>query len=623
MISKRILVVLVLVLGITSSGRYVKPKFYRGPKVDFYGKPSDNGRQLYFMLGPIAYYSFRTGAVMSRNRKIIRYGNWGFYLFRENNQELIDWEISKYLKKRIFKLKFFRGGYLPADSSCSNYLSFWASFPPKKTGSNAKLLLYNSLEQGLNSSQDADKTLFILKQLGECAVEEYKELHEKIKRKGIKIHDYSLPFPISGETEKAKAYNAYLKRFPNGHLAPGFNAESYKHFVNFWNVAQTLRRVLDEKLVNGKNQTAFCDLLSRLDSTPDDIAGKIIKYYGLNGEKGVLKLNALLACTKSDNPKLRKAILANIKMIQEGRYAYREDHAVKIYLSGLDKAAKKIPAMGDRVASILLSYARLTGNYNKAFEYAFILNKKLFPHFSNHGVYLCINLLYEKSNLSILNAKKILNVLTAKTSKYDCLRDYRHGKKPHIYSRYARLLTISDFTRNPKSTQALTSLCSPEDLDKSLLRALLTSQDYKKRHPEAYLKAQKILDEDRNYFDESDGLENLPRLIKILEKNPSESVIYKVCDVLKPLSLYGKPAGPALRELLKEEKLDFTSRIAIMCTLAEIGDKESIPLIKKYTHNKNKLLEKAARQSLYMLQDVDEKNEFFKEMSKFRRGYYY
>ena len=623
MISKKILVVLVLALGITSSGRYVKPKFYRGPKVDCYGKPSDNGKQLCFMLGPLAYYSFRTGAVMSKKRKIIRYENWGFYLFRENNQELIDWEISKYLKKRIFKLKFFRGGYLPADSSCANYLSFWASFPPEKTTSNAKLLLYNSLEQGLNSRQDADKTLFILKQLGSCADKEYKELQERTKRDGIKMRDYSLPFPISGKAEKAKAYNAYLKMFKSGHLAPGFNAESYKHLVNSWDVAQTLRRVLDEKLVNGKNQTAFCDLLSRLDSTPDDIAEKIIKYYGLNGEKGALKLNALLACTKSYNPKLRKAILANIKTIPEGMNPYIADYAIKIYLLGIDKAAEKIPAMGDRVASILLAYARLTGDYNKAFEYAFVLNKKLFPHFPNHGFSLCIKLLYEKSNLSILNAQRILNVLTAKTSKYDYFQDYRNGKKPHIYSRYARLLTISDFSRNPKSTQALAGLCSPEDLNRSLLQALLASENYKKRHPEAYLKAQKLLDKGRNYFDESEGLENLPRLIKILEKNPSESMIYKVCDVLKPLSLYGRPAGLALRELLKKEKLDFTSRIAIMCTLAEIGDKESIPLLKKYTHNKNKLLEKAARQSLYMLQDVDEKNEFFKEMSKFRRGYYY
>ena len=40
-----------------------------------------------------------------------------------------------------------------------------------------------------------------------------------------------------------------------------------------------------------------------------------------------------------------------------------------------------------------------------------------------------------------------------------------------------------------------------------------------------------------------------------------------------------------------------------MITLAEIKDKDSISLLKKYAENKNKLLQKAARQAIYILTD--------------------
>jgi hypothetical protein len=626
MIDKKIFIVLMFFLSITSS------MAYGGPKIDCYGKPSYKGKKLYFVLSPVIHNSFGHDVVRSKKGEIIYYKDNEFHLFRKHNQELINWEITKFLKKRLFKLGFFKRGYFDSNSSyCySRCMFYWIYFPPEKKQSIINLVWYNSF----NESRYIKNTLYTLKQFGECAKEEYKELQRRLKKRGYKKLDgYTLTTMIKGATKNVKVDKTTLETFRSVHLTPVSQDDREYNYK----IAASMGWFLDNKrIINNKNKRFFYKMMSKTSIIPDDISEKIIKYWGLDGQKGILKIDKYLACAKYNNPKLRKIILKNLKTIKRAKPYSAEDYAIEIYLLGADKVVGKIPPTIQDIKAIIINYARLCGDYNKAFKLAKFLNNKKNKNISSkdeqtlqvNAAYLVSDMLYEKNNLNISYARKIIEALSSKKSSYRGPGAYSSRRRHyHIPKYYGKLLTLSNFKQNPEAVQAIANNCSPEDLDKFLLQALAANENYQKKYPKAYKETHKFLnwgklDFSKSDFSESDSLQNLPHFIKMLKEDLSEKNIRKICKVLKPLSLYGKPTAPALRNLLKKEKLDFLTKISIMCTLAEIGDKESIPLIKEYTYNKNKLLEKAARQSLYILQDVDEDNEFFKKMLKFELRLY-
>jgi hypothetical protein len=595
-------------------------------KFDCYGKVSSKGKSQEELLVRIQrLWRFSNFIEVSKDKKNVRFMDWEILFFIENNKELIHWEINKYIKTQVFKLPFFDKKYYNS-YSYDGILTFLLRYPGKADDF-AKLLFANSYCNYFYNDEES-LTLFILERFGDIAKLEYNKLKEKMQRNRKKIETdylrrYLLKYTFDARTEKEKAYNHLLKRFQSGALGPNINPEIYKRLVENWDITKTLRYLLENKMINEKNKYAFYDLLAKLETCPDDIIEKIIEYWGLGSNKGLLALDSGIACTKCCNSKLRKTILPNLNKIKIPKYPNAADYAIMLYLHGADSVWRKIPAIGSRVSSIILNYARLSGDYNKAYKLAFFLNQRIFTAFSpTHAFYLCVNMLYEKGNLSDSNARKVLDILTAKSSKYDCPRNsFNRKENVHLYSHYAKLLTVSDFKGNSRATQALASLSSPEDIDKSLLQALVSNKNYQKQYPKAYSESLKFLNKEKinnslEFIITLDGLSALPQLIKFLENKPSEKMICTICDKLKSMSIYGKPAAPTLRKFIQQKDINFYTRINIMFTLAEIGDKESIPLIKKYAYNKNKLLEKAARQSLYILQNVNENDEFFEIMLK-------
>ena len=108
---------------------------------------------------------------------------------------------------------------------------------------------------------------------------------------------------------------------------------------------------------------------------------------------------------------------------------------------------------------------------------------------------------------------------------------------------------------------------------------------------------------------------SLPWILELLQiaggKDPELGV--KACQLIGITSVFGKAVVPELKRLLKTTK-DFTIKIASICTLAEIGDRSSISLIKQYFNDKNRLLARAAKQAVYLLQPIDKNDPYFEEM---------
>ena len=90
--------------------------------------------------------------------------------------------------------------------------------------------------------------------------------------------------------------------------------------------------------------------------------------------------------------------------------------------------------------------------------------------------------------------------------------------------------------------------------------------------------------------------------------DPKASIL--ACQLIGSTGAYGKAVAPDLRKLLVSNN-NFTVKIACMLALVEIGDRASVPVFERYLKDKNRVLARAAAQSIKMLKPVNESYEFF------------
>jgi HEAT repeats len=107
------------------------------------------------------------------------------------------------------------------------------------------------------------------------------------------------------------------------------------------------------------------------------------------------------------------------------------------------------------------------------------------------------------------------------------------------------------------------------------------------------------------------GINGFKQLIKIALTSNDDDVSVRACKIIATNSILAKPVVGDLKILL-EKKKHFTVKIAAIRALAKIGDSSSIPLIKKYLKNRNKLLARVAKQALLILQPVDKSELYLK-----------
>jgi hypothetical protein len=609
----------------------LKGNYIIGPKVDHRGKVSNSGKSLFKWFDPNPWH-------------------WQALYFYTANNKLIEWEIEKMLKEHIFKMTFFRKSYVNPNYT----ISFLMKNPATAKRYSSLLKQYYKIS---NKNFNSARIEYLLIKTDKSWKDEI------IRRRGKGSIDYllkkydkrvSIDKPVSLNELKKKAYNKYMADFKKSGNHPN---------IANWNRQDIIRDMLRQKAVTAKNFITFFELVKNTDNIPDDIAESIIQY----GKSNNLSLLVLLG----QNPKLTKAILKNFKYIKKPKYNN------SMYYTVAEWALKppKYINLSHSGADYFLLYASVIGDYNTAFNIwlkagkkssrwivenrrqqweKFLKNDALAKKFAkskdpkiqemlkkrelalkNPGSYKpslepdydytpgAMILLSKGSNLNMRNARHILK-MNLKQSFLD--------RKSYLDKKFAKLL-MENYFSSKKHT--LASLFTFEDLPTQVQKKLFAyyTKLMKRRgyYSEKKAVAKKLLCIESHkyrrkairlllvsYPQRSDeilqevSLEWLLDLVKVASGKDSISGV-KACQLIGTTSLLGKSAAPGLKKLLKTTK-DFTIKIAAICALAEIGDRSSIPQIKKYYKNKNRLLARAAKQAVCILQPLDKEEVPLKEM---------
>lgn len=199
-------------------------------------------------------------------------------------------------------------------------------------------------------------------------------------------------------------------------------------------------------------------------------------------------------------------------------------------------------------------------------------------------------MLEEGSNLNMQTASKIINKLK--------LSNYLPGLQAD--KRFTKLLKIKHF-KSKDHHLPLGANFPFESLSSSAKKQLFKTYTRILKYPKAHSYKRMVLDRlfvindpqyrlkaiefllahpfrDSNEILDKMSLKYLPEL-QTISGNSDLRVAIRACELIAKTSLLGRPAAPALKKLLKTRR-DFTIRIALICALAEIKDKSSIPLIK-------------------------------------------
>ena len=644
--------------------------FGYGPKINCYGKQSDTGLPLNLWFNPNSNNSFSI-------------------IFNKENKEMIEWEIEKMFKIHIFKMDFFERSYVNVDLAASYIMTSPEVNKKFVDLAGRYCLLYQS---GGNDNNGISKLQYVLlKSEGSWKSKVENSLRRHMSPRNIKkiINKYDKQSPA-----KPRLTTEQLKEKECKHNIAFFNRTTFINSdpsaggIASWNRLDVIRDVLKGKVITTKNLNKFTNLVnySKLTSSrnftnrfnpinssnspppantmPDDIVNLIIKYFRLNTKSPIINVYSLKMLGK--NPKLDKALLKNFNNIKRPQYP-------SAYYTGaslvLNKPVDKISSASSLV------YARVTGNYNRAFELAtqapkqqaiekYERQKREWDEFLKPNSYLYKSLLKRKdaiakkylelrrksldnpgwrpskmdynylraaipllekgSNLNMQAASEIINKLALPNYLPELQADKRFSKllkAKHLKSKDHHLPFGACFPFESLSATA------KKQLFKTYTRILKypKAHSYKKmvldrilaiNDPQYKLKAIEFLlahpFRESNKILDRMSLKYLPEL-QTIAGNDDLRVAIRACELIGRTSLLGHPAGPALKELLKTRN-DFTIRIALICALAEIKDKSSIPLIKKYCKNKNRLLARAAKQAVYLLQPVNEEDIYFQKM---------
>jgi HEAT repeats len=615
--------------------------FRDGVVVDRFGKSSPSGKKTTEWFMESRYY-FDMGF---KSEKL----SWQWVWFVEHNRQFIDWEIEKLLKRKVFKMDF-----MPFDKLELNYfvLAYLSRNPAKSPNITDLLYLYyKSKNRDSYYGAEAIKAVIpyvLLKRetVGVKYFENIKDhnrnIYPKINRSDL-IKKYDKQFLVnhkfSGKKMRKKKYDYYMQRFKR--TTSSIYSQDAKDWLVHWNKLNLLRDMLKQQAVNDKNIRLFSMLIKQTKKIPNDLANDIIKYFKLNSS--TQKISYYTLSMIGVNSKLTAAILKNfshIKKTKGDRYLYPAIEWALNNKPGLPPAPnimwKNAPATMS--AHFLYNYARASGDYDDAYRRLLKWDKT--TRKKGHGkdcrcpsmlqysyVLLCGN-----SKLSKKNALAILN--SNISIPYNWVP--REGSLiPRVDHKYAKLVPaqadklwwakLFPFEAlSAKTQQALFKLyiSNIENIGmtcKTAFKALIKikSPQYKNRLAKHLLKQIVSSPINRRSCEEAllaIALDTLPEIIKIAGENDDELSI-KACELLASMSVFAKSAAPELRKLL-QSKRHFTVKIAAMCALAEIGDKTSLPRLKKQLNSKNRLLARAARQAIYMLQPVDKNDKYFKQMRR-------
>jgi hypothetical protein len=589
-----------------------------GPRVDYRGKPSESGQALFRWFSS---YCFKPYYKYS-------YNDWKTFYFLESNKELIEWEIEKFFKENIFRTDFFTRAYVNAEYSVNYLISNPDS--AKKMTYIAGLYYEFGRTSGLNNSNSVEGLQYVLAKYnsswkdkfeGRCNIDYIIKKYDKNNTNRKKVE---------GKELRKKAYEYYMRLFEKSKYSFP-STEGYKDLLANWDIENTIRDILKQKAVTDKNMSIFVSLFKPLNKIPDNLAENIIQYFKLNTSSPQMKIQLLALMGK--NSKLTKAILKNfyyIKKLEQGGEYYSAtalalNKNVSITVNPRIRSAKIRTS-----PSFLFAYAAATGDYNKAFMQFLKEKEQILKEWIVGRKERELNcwqsafpLLCGNSNLSIRNARAIVNKNAGmpKYWKYKPVKKFgKLIKKKQCeningigsYFPFESLTPIAQKTLFETYASRIRKTRMQVDRQAALEKLMqIKSPKYK-------MKSIKFLMElnsrDGNKALEGISLKWLPELMKVANgKYPMLGV--KACQIIGMMSLLGRPAAPGLKKLLNTTK-DFTIKIAAICALAEIGDRDSIPLIKTYYKDKNRLLARAAQQAVYILEPINEKDSSVKKMLK-------
>jgi hypothetical protein len=557
-----------------------------GPMTDYKGKPSASGRLLHEYLNPAG-------------------SAWQFECFMIENPDFVKWEIEKVLKKEVFKMDFFPNSYFTI-SGAMFYLMTKSEHEPETLDLLAQYYHTNKY------SACRDMAAYILMK---SSTQWEKKIANDLKNHGRnqkeiiqKYKNYEHKEKLDSEAVRRKVFDNYMKMFSKGRIGKLRNMSSFYDWINNWDICIILKEMLQENAVNSKNISLFCDFADYTDDIPNELAYEIIEYFKLDTRRSA-KFPALTRLM-GKNQKLDSALIKTFKNFKE-------------------KAVSKTKLSPDYI----LNYAQITGSYNRAFT-AFLKRKKEFLQGYEVNLeamdLICWNsafaLLCAKSNLSQENAVRIINKNAGVPKNWTCKPNPKFVKliKPANFSS-----RISD--KMPLGFSFPLNSLPPETLDFALKEYISIIKDPKRKdwnlgkialenimslksEPRRLKVIRELIHSNSLKPLQALSLEYLSELLKIAsEKDPIAAV--RACQAISSNGCLAISAAPELRKILNTQD-DFTIKIAAMCALAEIGDKSSIKLMTPYLDNKNRLLARAAKQGVCMLQPFNKSDKLFNEMLK-------
>lgn len=577
-------------------------EFNNGPKLDYCGKPSASGQAL-------------SSWVSLYNE------NWQKSCFVEINEELIAWETEKMFKEKIFKMDFFPQAYVNADYA-ANYLFLHPAAAKKMLP--LVVSFYRAGNRSYNLSDE--KFLYILLNSGDD------DLKQELLRQGdegqakslIKKYDeiYSRQKPVPAEELKKKTYDKYLRSFEQSNSSTSMNPPEIKDWLENWDFESTIRDILKQKAVGDKNFFAFVRLLDYADTISDGLAGDIIRYFKLDTPSP--QINQVFLEALGKNPVLDKLLLKDFKNFKPPRYpnAYYSAAtlALNMRISPETDTKTLLRNLSGMSLDFMRTYARLT-SYDKAFKWFLEAEKKYAEGPGDINFWEgTLGLLEKGSDLNMQSASIILakNMVLPLRYKLDFSPKFAKLLQKKNFRGIAALFPFESLT--PEGQKALFAVYAEvmKKNDALLHKTVIVEKLSKLKSPVYRSETIKLLmgNESQPGDDalQALSLEWLPELLTVAA-GKDLTLAVKACELIGKTSLLGKAAAPKLRELL-DAKNNFTVKIAAICALAEIGDKDSIPRIKKFFDDKNRLLARAAKQAVYLLQPLDEKDKFFEEMLK-------
>ncbi len=633
---KKILVTISLVIICNMNYATV---FYAGPTIDYKGTPTPNGKSLRSRFASLPFNNF-----IAINR-----ASWQGYLFEQHNRKMIEWEIEKALKLKIFKLNFFKH-YLVTSNYCAGY---FAHNPAVNTNM-FKLITYYSRSKDRNLMEHSEITFYMLAMVGDKngkLLRQHPEYYRLQSEQQALLKKYNTTFAVNKKIDpkllQQKNYDNCMQKFKQ---TKG-SFFGYNYFNKLWfkdfDREKIINDMLQQQAVTVANTAIFIKLLLSLERVSDKMATRIIKYFKLDSQ--VTARNPILIPMTGLNPILTAALKAHWQEFKT------RPHKASYYLNAYRLAYKQPGVKIEFSPRFFYIYAAVIGDFNLAFqnfikfqkkavEQKMQAAKKAWPYLHAKATgqpYRIVPEQYTKwpvaltfltgnSNLNETNAQMIISKNYNKFPPPDLRLQQRFAKLVPPKPNFAYLAMQFNFAKlQPNTKKMLVNYIFShiERLQRKQQQAMLdyltTVQD---RQYQAIIVRKlfklSLATANTRYIDCLMRFDPdiFPLLLKVAKTTGDNDAIIKACRIIAGSSLYGQSATAELQAILNDKYI-FTVKMAAMVALAQIGDKSAIPLIKKYTNDKNRLLAKAARQAMFLLQDMQLNldSEFLRSMANFRQ----